>query len=109
MRTIEEFTKIVEEENRKYEEKLLNTSPAMLISRAWEVAKWQTIYDYIEEKVIPCFEYGELKDFLTLEIDSPITEIYEYELNYDEPMWTTWDGLDSVVRDMIKEIKNQNN
>lgn len=108
MRTIEEFAKIVKEENDKHNEELLNLNPATLISRAWEVAKWQAIYDYIEETLLRD-EMSELNDFLALEIDSPIAEIYEYELNYDEPMWTTWDGLDSVVRDMIKEIKNQNN
>ena len=53
MRTIEEFTKIVKEENKKHNEKLLNLSPAMLIGHAWEIAKWQAIYDYIEGKVIP--------------------------------------------------------
>ena len=111
MRTVEEFTKIVEEENKKYNEELLNLSPARLISRAWEIAKWQAIYDYIMERVIPYSEYGEdvFEDFLTLEIGKPISTIYEYELNYDEPMWTTWDGLDIVIRDMFAEIKDQNN
>ena len=46
MRTVEEFTKIVEEENQKHNEKLLNMSPATLIDRAWEIAKWQAIYDF---------------------------------------------------------------
>ena len=111
MRTVEEFTKIVREENQKYNEKLLNMSPATLIDRAWEIAKWQAIYDYIEGKVIPYSEYGEdvFEDFLTLEIGKPISTIYEYELNYDEPMWTTWDGLDIVIRDMLEEIKRQKN
>lgn len=120
MRTVEEFTKIVEEENREYNERLLNMSPATLIDRAWEIAKWQAIYDYMEGKVIPYSEYGEdvFEDFLTLEIGKPISTIYEggpistiyeYELNYDEPMWTTWDGLDIVIRDMLEEIKRQKN
>ena len=39
MRTVEEFTKIVEEENDKHDEKLLKMSPAMLIDRAWDIAK----------------------------------------------------------------------
>lgn len=111
MRTVEEFAKIVEEENKKYNEELLNLSPARLISRAWEIAKWQAIYDYIMERVIPYSKYGEdvFEDFLTLEIGEPISTIYEYELNYDEPMWTTWDGLDIVIRDMLEEIKRQKN
>lgn len=111
MRTVEEFNKIVEEENKKYNEELLNLSPARLISRAWEIAKWQAIYDYIMERVIQYSEYGEdvFEDFLTLEIGKPISTIYEYELNYDEPMWTTWDGLDIVIRDMLEEIKRQKN
>lgn len=103
MRTVEEFTKIVEEENKKYNEDLLNLNPATLIDRAWEIAKWQAIYEYMKGKVVPCFE------FLTLEIDEPIYTIYDFELNYDEPMWTTWDNLDDVVRNMFAEIKNQNN
>ena len=111
MRTVEEFTKIVKEENDKHNEKLLNMSPAMLIDRAWEIAKWQAIYDYMEGKVIPYLEYGEneFEEFLTLEIDQPISAIYDFEFNYDEPQWTTWDNLDSVVQDMFKEMKNQNN
>ena len=111
MRTVEEFTKIVREENQKHNEKLLSMSPAMLIDRAWEIAKWQAIYEYMEGKVIPYLEDGEemLEEFLTLEIDEPISAIYDFEFDYDEPMWTTWDNLDDVVREMFRAIKNQNN
>ena len=111
MRTVEEFIAIVEEENKKYNEDLLNMSPATLIDRAWEIAKWQAIYDYMEGKVIPYLEDGEneFEEFLTLEVDNPITAVYEYELEYDEPQWTAWDNLDDVVREMFRAIKNQNN
>ena len=111
MRTVEEFTKIVKEENDKHNERLLNMSPAMLISRAWEISKWQAIYEYMEGKVIPYLEDGEeeFEDFLTLEIDDPIFTIYDFELDYDETMWITWDDLDDVVRDMFDEIKKQKN
>ena len=110
MRTVEEFAKIVKEENREYNERLLNMSPATLINRAWEIAKWQAIYDYMEGKVIPYLESGEevFEEFLTLEIDEPISAIYDFEFDYDEPMWTTWDNLDDVVREMFRAIKNHN-
>ena len=106
MRTVEEFTKIVKEENQKHNEELLNLSPATLIVRAWEIAKWQAIYDYMEGKVIPYLEEGEswFEEFLTLEIDYPIRTMYEFEFNYDEPQWTNWDNLDDVVREMFKAI-----
>ena len=111
MRTVEEFTKIVREENREHNERLLNMSPTTLIDRAWEIAKWQAIYDYMEGKVIPYLETEEegFKEFLTLEVDDPIAAIYDFEFDYDEPMWTTWDNLDDVVREMFRAIKNQNN
>ena len=111
MRTVEEFIAIVEEENKKYNEDLLNKSQKMLIDRAWEIAKWQAIYDYMEGKVIPYIEDGEneFEEFLTLEVDNPITAVYEYEFEYDEPQWTTWNNLDDVVREMFRAIKNQNN
>ena len=110
MRTVEEFTKIVEEENKKHNEELLNLSPATLIARAWEIAEWQAIYDYMEGKVIPYLEDGEemFEEFLTLEINNPITAIYECELNYSEPQWTSWDNLDDVVCGMFRTIKNHN-
>ena len=110
MRTVEEFTKIVEEENDKHNEELLNMSPAMLIDHAWEIAKWQAIYEYMEGKVIPYLEYGEneFEEFLTLEISNPITAIYECELNYSEPQWTSWDNLDDVVCGMFRIIKKHN-
>ena len=105
MRTVEEFTKIVEEENKKHNEELLNLSPATLIARAWEIAEWQAIYDYMEGKVIPYLEDGEemFEDFLKFEYRTPIAEIYTYECRYDEPQWTTWDSLDDVVREMFRE------
>ena len=111
MRTVEEFAKIVKEENKKHNEELLNLSPATLISRAWEIAKWQAIYDYMEGKVIPYLEDGEemFEEFLTLKINNPITSIYMYELGYDEAQWTDWNNLDDVVRKMFRAIKNQNN
>lgn len=110
MRTIEEFTKIVEEENKKHNEELLKLSPATLVDRAWEIAKWQSIYDYIEGKVIPYLEDGEemFEEFLMLEISNPITAIYEYELDYSEPQWTSWDNLDDVVCGMFRTIKKHN-
>lgn len=105
MRTVEEFTKIVEEENKKHNEELLNLSPATLIARAWEIAEWQAIYDYMEGKVIPYLEDGEemFEDFLKFEYRTPIAEIYTYECRYNEPQWTTWDSLDDVVREMFRE------
>ena len=111
MKTVEEFTKIVEEENKKHNEELLNLSPATLISRAWEIAKWQAIYDYMKGKVIPYLEDREevFEEFLTLKINNPITSIYMYELGYDEAQWTDWNNLDDVVRKMFRAIKNQNN
>ena len=111
MRTVREFIAIVREENQKHNEKLLNMSPAMLIDRAWEIAKWQAIYEYMEGKVIPYLEDGEneFEEFLMLEINNPIATIYEYELNYDEAQWTNWDNLDDVVCKMFRAIKNQNN
>ena len=110
MRTVEEFTKIVREENQKHNEELLNMSPATLIDRAWEIAKWQAIYDYMEGKVIPYLETEEevFEEFLMLEISNPITAIYECELNYSEPQWTSWDNLDDVVCGMFRTIKNHN-
>ena len=111
MRTVREFTKIVREENREHSERLLNMSPVTLIERAWEIAKWQAIYEYMEGKVIPYLEDGddEFEEFLMLEIDKPISAVYDFELNYNEPQWVNWDDLDDVVRDMFEEIKNQNN
>ena len=111
MRTVEEFTKIVKEENDKHNEELLNMSSATLINRAWEISKWQAIYEYMEGKVIPYLENEEeeFEDFLTLEIDDPIFTIYDFELDYDKTMWITWDDLDDVVRDMFDEIKKQKN
>ena len=110
MRTVEEFTKIVKEENDKHNEELLNMSSATLINRAWEIAKWQAIYEYMEGKVIPYLETEEevFEEFLTLEIDEPISAIYDFEFDYDEPMWTTWDSLDNVVCEMFRTIKNHN-
>ena len=110
MRTVEEFTKIVKEENDKHNEELLNMSSATLINRAWEIAKWQAIYEYMEGKVIPYLETEEevFEEFLTLEINNPIATIYDFELDYDEPMWTTWDSLDNVVCEMFRTIKNHN-
>ena len=110
MRTVEEFIAIVEKENKKHNEDLLNLSPTTLIARAWEIAEWQAIYDYMEGKVIPYLEDGEemFEEFLTLEINNPIATIYDFEFDYDEPMWTTWDSLDNVVCEMFRTIKNHN-
>ena len=111
MRTVKEFTQTVKEENQKHLEELLKMDNKNLIVHAYEIAKWQAIYDYMEGKVIPYLKDGEneFEEFLTLEVDNPITAVYEYEFEYDEPQWTTWDNLDDVVREMFRAIKNQNN
>ena len=111
MRTVEEFIAIVENENKKHNEELLKMDNKNLIVHAYEIAKWQAIYDYMEGKVIPYLEdeEGVFEEFLTLEINDPIAAIYDFEFDYDESMWATWDNLDDVVRNMFAEIKNQNN
>lgn len=113
MRTVEEFTKIVEEENELYNQYILRLKkPIYVIPHAYEIAKWQAIYDYIKGKVIPYLESGEemFKDFLKFESRTPIAKIYTYECRYcEEPQWTTWDGLDGVVLYMFKEEKKLNN
>ena len=110
MRTVEEFIAIVENENKKHNEELLKMDNKNLIVHAYEIAKWQAIYDYMEGKVIPYLEdeEGVFEEFLTLEINNPIATIYKYEIDYDEAQWTTWDSLDDVVREMFREIKNHN-
>ena len=110
-KTVEEFIAIVENENKKHNERLLNMSPETLIASAYEIAKWQAIYDYMKGKVIPYLEDREevFEEFLTLKINNPITSIYMYELGYDEAQWTDWNNLDDVVRKMFRAIKNQNN
>lgn len=110
MRTVEEFVAIVEEENKKHNEELLKLSPATLIDNAWNIAKWQAIYDYMEGKVIPYLENEEemFEEFLTLEIDCPIRTMYEFEFEYDEPQWANWDNLDDMVCEMFRAIINHN-
>ena len=111
MRTVEEFTKVVEEENKYFNQCILRLKkPIYVIPHAYEIAKWQAIYDYIEGKVIPYLESGEneFEEFLMLEISNPITAIYEYEANYSEPQWTSWDNLDDVVCGMFRIIKKHN-
>ena len=110
MRTIEEFIAIVENENKKHNERLLNMSSETLIASAYEIAKWQAIYDYMKGKVIPYLEDREevFEEFLTLKINNPITSIYMYELGYDEAQWTDWNNLDDVVHEMFRTIKNHN-
>lgn len=105
MKTVEEFAKIVKEENQKHLEELLKMDNKNLIVHAYEIAKWQAIYDYIQGKVIPYLKDGEemFEDFLKFEYRTPIAEIYTYECRYDEPQWTTWDSLDNVVREMFRE------
>ena len=49
------------------------------------------------------------EEFLTLEVDKPISAVYDFEFNYDEPQWTNWDNMDDVVFEMFRTIKNQNN
>lgn len=113
MRTVEEFAKIVREENEYCDQCILRLKkPKYVIPHAYEIAKRQAIYDYIEGRVLPSIQNGEetFKDFLTFEFRTPIASIYTYECcRYNEPQWTTWNNLDNVIRDMFEEIKNQNN
>ena len=66
----------------------------------------QTIYEKeseirdIEDKV---YEYNEKLIAVLKEV---IPNKKDFEFNYDEPQWTTWDNLDYVIRDMIEEMKN---
>lgn len=96
--TREEFNAKVHEQYDEYEKNLLAKTPTELINIAWDIAKMQAIRTYLTE----CDFDGFLED-LCEDVNNILGTLYDYEFNYDIPMWTDWDNLYDMIWDYIND------
>lgn len=100
--TREEFNDVVMKCYDEFEEKELLKSKQQIFNNAYEISKMIAIKDYLtetddEEAIKPLYVFA----------NTILTELYEYEWNYDEPMWNTWDNISYLITDFISEIKRR--
>lgn len=94
--TNKEFLKRIQEQYEEYEKEIINTkSPTEIIDMAFKIAKMQEIYSFIQSEL-----YIEI-DKLFPYVDNLLKELYDFEFNYDEPQWYSWEKLDNMCSDYI--------
>ncbi len=96
--TREEFNAKVMEQFNKYKAEMLTQSPERLFNCAYEIAKMTALKDYFTE----IDDFSELNK-LYLYADNILNMLYEYEWNYDEAQWNSWDDIYFMILDFIKE------
>lgn len=42
-------------------------------------------------------------------VDTLLEDLYNYDLEYDAPMWTEWDKVEAMLRDYLSELQTEDN
>lgn len=98
-------------------------SPETIICHAYDIAKYQMITEYLQ--YLLSFEntdrmddfdrdaYMILNDNIILKLNDNChfdltRKIYDFELNYDDPMWTTYENISQIIIDYKDELSIDN-
>lgn len=121
--TREKFLDNISTYYEKYRANWSRKSPETIICHAYDIAKYQMITEYLQ--YLLSFEntdrmddfdkdaYIILNDNIILKLDDNChfdltRKIYDFELNYDDPMWTTYENISQIIIDYKDELSIDN-
>ncbi len=107
----------------KYRANWSRKSPETIICHAYDIAKYQMITEYLQYLLsfdstdrmddLDRDAYMILNDNIILKLDDNChfdltRKIYDFELNYDDPMWTTYENISQIIIDYKNELSIDN-
>ena len=96
-KTREEFNEAVLKSYLEFKEKELKKTKADLFNDAYSIAKTESIASFLRDG-----EYEEIEKLFEV-ADNILDLLYDFEFNYDTPMWGNWDDLGILIQDFIEE------
>ena len=117
--TKEKFLDNIGEYYEEYRANWSHKSPETIICHAYDIAKYQMITEYLQYLLsfdstndmddLDRDAYTILNDNIISKLDDncrfDLTKsIYDFELNYDDPMWTTYENISQIIIDYEDEL-----
>lgn len=121
--TKERFLDNISSYYNKYRANWSRKSPETIICHAYDIAKYQMITEYLQYLLsfdstdrmddLDRDAYMILNDNIILKLDDNChfdltRKIYDFELNYDDPMWTTYENISQIIIDYKNELSIDN-
>ena len=121
--TREKFLDNISSYYDKYRANWSRKSPETIICHAYDIAKYQMITEYLQYLLsfdstdrmddLDRDAYMILNDNIILKLDDNChfdltRKIYDFELNYDDPMWTTYENISQIIIDYKNELSIDN-
>lgn len=96
-KTREEFNEAVLKRYLEFKEKELKKTKIDLFNDAYCIAKTESIASFLRDS-----ENEEIEKLFEI-ADRVLVLLYNYEFDYDIPMWGNWDDLGILIHDFIEE------
>jgi len=121
--TREKFLDNISTYYEEYRANWSRKSPETIICHAYDIAKYQMITEYLQYLLsfdstdrmddLDRDAYMILNDNIILKLDDNChfdltRKIYDFELNYDDPMWTTYENISQIIIDYKNELSIDN-
>lgn len=90
--------KITQEYN-EYQEEVLTKSPLEIFNSYYKIYELSEIKSFFD-----CCEIPEDWEIKLSKIPNVLESLYEYELGYDEPQFMTWEAIENLIEDFLKEL-----
>jgi len=98
MITHEMFVKKVEKEYSEFHAKELKKNPLYIFNDYYDIYAMSEIRSYLVNTDIVSELYEKLYN-----VNDLLTTLREFEMDYDEPMFTTWDNIEKMIDDFVEE------
>lgn len=92
-----QFRDSIEAQYTQYKTDILKKSKTEIYNAAYGVAKMYELYMF--------FISNDKLDIDTLlpYADIILTDLYDFEMDYDTARWTTWDDIEDMLQEYLKE------
>ena len=97
-----EFNRKVRLHFDAYVSEILSHDKECIIANAYDIAKMRSICDFLTESTNDELIEKVWETATNAGSTNVLNTMFEYEWNYDEPVWLSWDGLEDMCSDYVR-------
>lgn len=103
---IEEIKQSIHDAFNHYKLDMCRNESRYVFEEANNIAKMIAIYDFLMNAPNDYTHIGELAE--KVDETEILYNLFEYEFEYDEPMWNNWEDLKELVKSFLVEPADEN-
>lgn len=100
----ENFNGCVLNDFEEYKLKMLQKSNEEIFNSAYDIAKYEEIKACLTER-----DSIVIDELVKMNVTNILQILFEYEWGYDCAMWSTWDDIETMIKDYIDENQFKSN